>query len=36
MVRAALLTAYKSAGGDIDLGTALIEMYHRGKGCPFA
>lgn len=34
MVGAALLTAYKNAGGDIDLGTALIEMYHRGKSVP--
>ena len=31
MVGAALLTAYKNAGGDIDLHSALIEMLNRGK-----
>ena len=34
MVGAALLTAYKNAGGDIDLGKALSEMYARGKQVP--
>lgn len=34
MVGAALLTAYKNAGGEIDLHTALIEMMHRGKSVP--
>ncbi|MBE6948787.1 MAG: SAM-dependent methyltransferase [Ruminococcaceae bacterium] len=34
MVGAALLTAYKNAGGDIDLNKALIEMYNRGKAVP--
>ena len=34
MVGAALLTAYKNAGGDIDLSTALIEMMNRGKSVP--
>ena len=34
MVGAALLTAYKNAGGEIDLPTALHEMYHRGKAVP--
>ena len=31
MVGAALLTAYKNAGGDIDLPGAMIEMINRGK-----
>lgn len=34
MVGAALLTAYKNAGGDIDLESALIEMMNRGKKVP--
>lgn len=34
MVGAALLTAYKNAGGDIDLTAALPEMYARGKQVP--
>jgi len=34
MVGAALLTAYKNAGGEIDLATALPEMYSRGKMVP--
>lgn len=34
MVGAALLTAYKNAGGEIDLGNALPEMYRRGKEVP--
>lgn len=34
MVGAALLTAYKNAGGDIDLHQSLIEMMSRGKGVP--
>ena len=34
MVGAALLTAYKNAGGDIDLTKALQEMYGRGKAVP--
>ena len=34
MVGSALLTAYKNAGGDIDLHSALIEMMNRGKGVP--
>lgn len=34
MVGAALLTAYKNAGGQIELPTALHEMYHRGKAVP--
>ena len=34
MVGAALLTAYKNAGGDIDLPGALIEMMNRGKSVP--
>lgn len=32
MVGAALLTAYKNAGGDIELHQALAEMMNRGKG----
>ena len=34
MVGAALLTAYKNAGGSIDLPKALGEMYRRGKAVP--
>ena len=34
MVGAALLTAYRNAGGDIDLSDALVEMMHRGKSIP--
>lgn len=34
MVGSALLTAYKNAGGDIDLKTALCEMQKRGKQVP--
>ena len=34
MVGAALLTAYKNAGGEIDLHKALHEMYRRGKAVP--
>ncbi len=34
MVGAALLTAWKNAGGDIDLHSALIEMMNRGKSVP--
>lgn len=34
MVGAALLTAYKNAGGEIDLEKALPEMYARGKQVP--
>ena len=34
MVGAALLTAYKNAGGDIDLLSALIEMINRGRKVP--
>lgn len=34
MVGAALLTAYKNAGGSIDLSSALIEMMNRGKSVP--
>lgn len=34
MVGAGLLTAYKNAGGDIDLHSALIEMMNRGKKVP--
>ncbi len=34
MVGAALLTAYKNAGGPIDLDNALHEMYRRGKAVP--
>lgn len=34
MVGAALLTAYKNAGGDIDLHAALTEMVNRGKEVP--
>ena len=34
MVGAALLTAYKNAGGDINLESALSEMMNRGKSVP--
>jgi len=34
MVGAALLTAYKNSGGEIDLHNALIEMMSRGKEVP--
>lgn len=34
MVGSALLTAYRNAGGDIDLEKALIEMMNRGKSVP--
>lgn len=34
MVGAALLTAYKNAGGDLDLEKALGEMMSRGKSVP--
>ena len=34
MVGAALLTAYKNAGGQIDLEYALHEIYSRGKAVP--
>lgn len=34
MVGASLLTAYKNAGGDIDLKKTLPEMYSRGKSVP--
>ena len=34
MVGAALLTAYKNAGGAIELGPALAEMMYRGKSVP--
>ena len=34
MVGAALLTAYKNAGGTIDLPKVLREMYRRGKAVP--
>ncbi len=34
MVGSALLTAYKNAGGDIDLQNALYEMQKRGKQVP--
>ena len=34
MVGAALLTAYKNAGGQLDLEKALGEMYSRGKEVP--
>ena len=34
MAGSALLTAYKNAGGDIDLHGALIEMMNRGKSVP--
>lgn len=34
MVGASLLTAYKNAGGKIDLPKALVEMQSRGKQVP--
>ncbi len=34
MVGAALLTAYKNAGGSVDLPRALGEMMNRGKSVP--
>lgn len=34
MVGTALLTAYKNAGGDIDLEKSLLEMQNRGKNVP--
>lgn len=34
MVGSALLTAYKNAGGDIDLNQALVEMHNRGQEVP--
>ena len=34
MVGAALLTAYKNAGGEIDLTSALAEMMNRGRSVP--
>ena len=34
MVGAALLTAYKNAGGEIDLPKALLEMKNRGQSVP--
>ena len=34
MVGAALLTAYRNAGGRIDLHSAIIEMMNRGKSVP--
>ena len=34
MVGAALLTAYKNAGGEIDLAEAITEMQSRGKQVP--
>ena len=34
MVGCALLTAYKNAGGDVDLPEALREMMSRGKNVP--
>ncbi|MCH4178732.1 MAG: DUF5714 domain-containing protein [Megasphaera sp.] len=34
LVGSALLTAFKNAGGDIDLEAALIEMQSRGKKVP--
>ena len=34
MVGAALLTAYKNAGGQLNLESALREMYSRGKAVP--
>ncbi len=34
MVGASLLTAYKNAGGEIDLKSALIEMMNRGRSVP--
>lgn len=34
MVGSSLLTAYRNAGGDINLEKALIEMMNRGKSVP--
>lgn len=34
MVGASLLTAYRNAGGEIDLRPALVEMMRRGKSVP--
>lgn len=34
MVGAALLTAYKNAGGEVELPNALLEMFRRGKAVP--
>lgn len=34
MVGAALLTAYKNAGGELDLHSALAEMMNRGRTVP--
>ena len=34
MVGSALLTAYKNAGGNLDLEPALMEMQRRGKSVP--
>ena len=34
MVGAALLTACKNAGGELDLPRSLHEMYHRGRAVP--
>ena len=34
MVGAALLTAYKNTGGDIDLKSTLTEMMNRGRSVP--
>lgn len=34
MVGAALLTAYRNAGGSLELSKALTEMYARGKAVP--
>lgn len=34
MVGSALLTAYKNAGGEIDLEPGLVEMMNRGKSVP--
>lgn len=34
MVGAALLTAYRNAGGNIDLRSALTEMMNRGRSVP--
>lgn len=34
MVGASLLTAYKNAGGELELESALVEMVNRGKSVP--
>lgn len=34
MVGAALLTAYKNSGGNLELNKALMEIYRRGKSVP--